>query len=445
MLLFWLSGLTPALAIDGARPHMWERCEEEERISTLGLAAARKAMVEHPPGSREQLTALDRLIEQHPECPALWMARAGVHHGEGRGDVALEDLKKAAEVGGEWPEVQRALAVAMHREGEAGEVLDTAIALNPEDGLLKIYQAAEHKPSERPDLLKAAVDAHPADADVAVAAVDALVESGRPLEAVALARERQLHLDDPRLAQRIATLDQPFDGEEEVRVRRPAEFRTLEDGTEEVIVYSPERARQQLENRLSELGWTNAKPIGGGIRYRTDKPVQPWVEIYDDGRVVVQKKGLVKTPQGTTRPGQSMIPVISERKLRRKRTKLMEDIWFEVTAWRQARIRVAFQEQLGERLPDQLTAVWEEGVPMYGEGSLDTRVARRKELLDYWATRACSPDGEAAREVVETFLARVVMESSHPATGPEIQAAQARCSCDGAVLGLDADGADGVE
>jgi hypothetical protein len=444
MLWFWM-GVAPVLAND-APPSMWDRCVSEDRLSAMGLQEVRETMAAHPPGSSGKLTALDTLLESYGDCPALYMQRAGVYHGKGRPDMALLDLKKAAAIGPDWPEVQRALAVALHRSDDgAGEVLDTAIALNPDDGLLKIYQAAERAPSERPDLLKAAVSAHPDDADVAVAAVDALVEAGRPLEAVALARERQLHLDDPRLAERIGTLDRPFDDEEEIRIRRPAEFRTLEDGTEEVIVYSPEKARKQLENRLAQLGWTEAKPIGGGVRYKTDKPVQPWVEIYDDGRVVVQKKGFVGTPQGTLQPGQSMIPVVSERKLRKKRTKLMEDIWYEVTEWRQARIRVAFQEQLGERLPDQLTAVWEDGVPMYGEGSLDNAVARRKELLDYWATRACSPDGEAARDVVRTFIARVVQESPHPATGPEIQAAERKCACEGASLGLDAEGADGVE
>jgi len=367
----------------------------------------------------------------------VWMARAGRLHGEGRDAEALAALRYASELGPDWPEVQRALAVALHRAGGAGEVLQRAIELSPEDGLLKLFQAAESPVSQRPELLMAAVDAHPDDLDVALAATDALMEAGRPLEAIAFARERSTHLDDPALRARIAELEAPFVVDHTERERRPTQFRTLPDGTEEVIVYSPGAAKRELDFRLRMLGYGEVKRIPGGRRYQSTIALAPWVEVFDDGRVEVQERGLIEAPEGRLPDGEKMIPVISKRKLRGRRTQLMEDIWYEVTVWRQAKIRVAFQEQMDERLPDQLVAIWEQGEPMYGQEVLGDARARRAALLDYWSSRACTEDGDYARKRVETFLRRVVQESDQPASIGELEAAEERCPCSGRKLALD--------
>ncbi|MEZ4316465.1 MAG: hypothetical protein R3F61_03125 [Myxococcota bacterium] len=435
----WLAWIGGALAADGAEPQMWDRCVSEGLLSAEDHAILRKQLDANPPGSAAHKATIEAALARNEGCPALWMAAAGVHHAEGKPEKALEDLRKAAAAGPDWPQVQRALAVALHNDGMAGEVLDVAVDLNPTDGLLKILQAEERPPSERAGLMRDAVEAHPHDAEVAVAAVRALDEAGRPLEAIALARERYTVLDTPELAALVASMERPFEVDETERARRPGEFRTLPDGTEEVIVYSPARARQELENRLSAKGWTLTETIDGGIRYRTEKPVQPWVEIYDDGRVEVQESGKITPPEGTLPEGQTMIPYISARKLQKKRAKLMEDIWYEVTVWQQAQIRVSFQEQLGEHLPDLLTGIWERGEPMYGKGTLDSPEARRGALLDYWATRACSEDGDAARAVVQTFVRRVVQESETPASAEEIAAAQGKSTCEGRVLEVESE------
>jgi len=428
----WFGLLGVAMA-SGVEPHMWEHCVELDLLSEEDHRAVRKVMVSHPPGAPQLRTAIDGFIEANPRCPALWMARAGVSHAEGRADEALVDLKQAAAVGEDWPAVQRALAVAMHQAGGAGEVLERAIELSPDDALLKLYHADEHPPSERSRLLLEAVNAHPDNIEVAIAAVDSLAKT-EPLRAVALARERYAHLPDPELKKRIHRLQGHFDAEAPDRIRRPAEFRTLEDGTEEVVVYSPASARAAITERLASMGYGEGVQIDGGIRYRSEKALEPWVKVYDDGRVEVQSAGWAETEDPMADDGTITIPSISKKKLAKRRAKVLENIWYEVTVWRQARIRVAVQEMLGVRLPDQLAALWERGEPMFGEGEVEEVSARRAALLDYWASRPCTEDGKMTREVVETYMRRVVQESEAPFTSDEIAAASSRSTCPDAPL-----------
>jgi hypothetical protein len=79
-------------------------------------------------------------------------------------------------------------------------------------------------------------------------------------------------------------------------------------------------------------------------------------------------------------------------------------------------------------LPDELQALWDEGVLTTG-GFVAGRTERRRLILDLWATRTDTPEGEAVREAVEAFLRAVVQSSPWPCTPEELESARARCPC----------------
>ena len=90
--MMWLAWTGWALASGGAEPHMWERCVEEELLSEADHDLMRQTLIRHPPGSAVLMSSLDAVIERNRSCPALWMARAGVHHAEGRKEEVQNEI-----------------------------------------------------------------------------------------------------------------------------------------------------------------------------------------------------------------------------------------------------------------------------------------------------------------------------------------------------------------
>ena len=80
--------------------------------------------------------------------------------------------------------------------------------------------------------------------------------------------------------------------------------------------------------------------------------------------------------------------------------------------------RTAFEEAL-QRLPDRLDRLWQEGVPLSGDDPLPTPDARRRAVLEHWATRTETPEGTRAAAAVEAWLRAVVQPSDHPITEAE--------------------------
>lgn len=95
-------------------------------------------------------------------------------------------------------------------------------------------------------------------------------------------------------------------------------------------------------------------------------------------------------------------------------------------------IREALAEQVhADRLATlepTLERLWSTGAQPDGT-VLERMDARREALLTLWATRTATPEGEAVREVVETFLRNVVQRSDTPVTEAEAAAAAERCPC----------------
>lgn len=401
------------------------QCAVDGSLDPLGRASLVSVIEDRIRQPTATEARLDALIARYPRCGELYRLRAASRHGRGASAAARTDLERAIELGDEGAE--RALAIHAHHRGDGGELLQDAAEAG-DDPWLWVLRSRELPPSQREGWLAQGMKRFPGDPDIVLERVEALATGGSPKRAVAVGRAFLETREHPILERRLAAIDDPFDGEEGPRARRASEVRMMEDGTEEVVVYSPERARLEVVRRLESLGWTDVKAIDGGYRYRTDDTVQPWIEIYDDGRVNVQKSGFVKVKSNSLA---TPIPIISARKLRGRRTELMEEVWLEVTTWRQALTRVRFRAQLDEVLPDQLTALWTRGTPFGSGPDLQTVGERRRALLDHWSSRACSPEGDAARLVVARFLLLEVAESQAGLPVEEVAAAEARCTCEG--------------
>lgn len=406
-----------------AAPLPFGRCVDNGRLGGLEHREIDTAMAGAFLDPGAALPTLERIGGAWPGCDAVWMARAGLLHALGRRSEALAALRRAEQVA-LGPEAQRALALALHGAGEGGDTLASAAASTADPLLLRLA-AGELPLSERVDALLAAVEQHPTEIPLLLEAITTLRDAGRPREAVERGRAWLEVVESPELAALVGGVERPFLIDDTRRIQRPAEYRTLDDGTEEVVVYSPALARRALEERLAALGYTEGKEVNGGTRYRSERPVSPWVEIRDDGTVEVQKSGKIKPAK--LPDGRTMIPSISEKKLRPDRIRVMEAIAYEMSVWQQARTLQTFQQTLDERLPVQLTALWEAGEPLFGEGVLATQAERRDAMVAYWSGRACNQEGQAARTVVERFLRNVVQESPAALTGAQQAAVASSC------------------
>ena len=425
---------------------LWDRCVEEHRLPSVyadqGRALQRLAL-KAPENALEGLKDLEVYGSQ---CPTLFMTQAGIAHGQGRNAEARDALETAESLGA-WPEVLRAIAIAYARAGDPSRLAE-AVQTNPNDGPLRMRWITSLSPSAQAPMLREAIQRHREDPQTLIHALTMLSQGGRRLEAIERGQEAVARLDDPELHATVEGLLAPHSKPDAPRPRLPGEIRILDDGTEEITVYSPTRARQALTKRLHDLGWTEESQVAGGTRYRSLATVKPWVIIYDDGRVKVQERGTVNTTKrkNTARLGYSGIDlgeapngkyggvtlgsnVISKRKLRAKRAKLMEDIWLEVSTWRQARDRIVVQNQLDATLPTQLTNLWNDGVPLYGDMPLTTRAERRNAILDHWASRGCSEAGDAARTIIARFVELEINDSATPTTPEEIQRAEQNNRC----------------
>ena len=75
-----------------------------------------------------------------------------------------------------------------------------------------------------------------------------------------------------------------------------------------------------------------------------------------------------------------------------------------------------------------LDQIWFDGLAP-DEQPLPDPTSRREAILEFWATRADTPEGRMVREVVRTYLEMVVQDSQWPLLPDEIATAEERCGC----------------
>lgn len=183
-----------------------------------------------------------------------------------------------------------------------------------------------------------------------------LMDAGYPTEAAHLAA--RLGVDDPS---QVLT----------VSGDRPAET---------VIVYSREAARLRLERELTELGYDRVTRRGDRARYEASGSIMPVVDVYTGGRVDVQRWGVVRRSvdgrvslgrSGVTfgSDGFSLDNVISARKLRGRRTRVLSILQPAIQGWRRTVALEAFDSTL-DRLHRSLRSLWVEGVDVEESASV---------------------------------------------------------------------------
>ncbi len=224
--------------------------------------------------------------------------------------------------------------------------------------------------------------------------------------------------------------------------------------SEEIIVFGRReiaRRRAELDRDLRKMGY-KAKDREGVTVYRPESAWKPSVFVYDDGYVILRRspprfesyvegqsnlRYLACIPPFTLMCIKLGGVLVSERKLTPQKMEVVDAIQPRLKAWQGAISRDVMSTRLGQEIPSMLVATWERGEPTEpGEPALPTPEQRRVAILEFWATRADTPEGAAVRAVVSDFVRLVIQESDTPATPAEIAAAEAQCLC-GPLLGGD--------
>ena len=216
-------------------------------------------------------------------------------------------------------------------------------------------------------------------------------------------------------------------------------------GDEEMIVVGAleaQRRRQALEQDLRDLGYRAGKKKEGRTVYRPEVAWHPTVIIDDDGYAIIKRSPVRFEPwvEGRTNLRWiSCIPpftimcvriggqVVSSAKLTPKKQAVAEGIDPSLDAWRAVVVSNAMSHRLGEDIPDMLQALW--AAPPATDPLLATPAARRAALLEFWVSRACTPEGAQARSVTADFLRYEVQPSADPVTPEELAAVNARRQC----------------
>lgn len=223
---------------------------------------------------------------------------------------------------------------------------------------------------------------------------------------------------------------------------------------EEMIVYGDliiRKRREALTEDLMSQGYRPGKDKGDYTIYRPDNPWHPSVAVYDEGFVVMKRtpvrfdspiaghsnlRYLACVPPLTIlciRPGGQ---IVSPRKLDQAKGRVAIAIDPELDAWQEAMAARSTRIRVEQEVPALLEAVWQRGDPLQAGGErLETPEARRAAIIDFWASRAQTVEGDKVREAVELFVRYEIQTSSWPVTAAEAAAAEQRCGCGRKLLG----------
>jgi hypothetical protein len=227
----------------------------------------------------------------------------------------------------------------------------------------------------------------------------------------------------------------------------PPEEREGAPAAEEMIVFGDMEERQrrmELEQTLQDMGYRPGKSRDNGRTvFRPQIAWHPTVIIDDDGFAIIRRSPVRFEPWvggNSNLRWISCVPpftvmcvklggwLVSDRKLTHKKTFLVEGMDPSLDAWREVLVANAMGRRLNEEIPDMLEGIWTHGIMPLGE-PLQTPEERRLAIVTFWASRACTPEGAAARQTAADFLQYVVQDSAHPVTAEERAAAEAANRC----------------
>ena len=238
--------------------------------------------------------------------------------------------------------------------------------------------------------------------------------------------------------------------EEEAQAEGPGE-EPAEDL--EIIVFGElelQRRRMQLEKDLSALGYRAPLRREGKSIYRPETQWKPSYVVHDSGHVELRRTPPRFEPWVDGRTDNkwrylSCLPpftpmcvrasgwLVSKRRLQHSKTALVEKTYPSVLHWQEAVAELATEQRLHEDIPDLLEDIWEHGKGWRKDENLETMAQRRTSLAEFLGSRNCTPEGQAAREVVLQFIEVEVQDSEAPFSEAEMEEVARSAICPGSL------------
>lgn len=218
----------------------------------------------------------------------------------------------------------------------------------------------------------------------------------------------------------------------------------------ELVVYGElevAKRRRALDHRLRAYGYRNGVKKNDRTIYRPEVAWKPTVVVHEEGFVIMRRSRIRFEPWVKGRSKVvwlSCIPpfglmciklggrMVSPARLHSQKERTLNVMDAPLDSWQEAIVANATEDRLHRQIPDELDALWTEGVRLGGARGepLQTAEDRRQAIFAFWAGRSCTPEGAEARSVAALFLEYEVQSSPFPATRAEVARAQAAQRCD---------------
>jgi len=218
----------------------------------------------------------------------------------------------------------------------------------------------------------------------------------------------------------------------------------------ELVVYGElevAKRRRALDQRLRAYGYKSGVKKDDRTIYRPEVAWKPTVVVHDEGFVIMRRSRVRFEPwiKGRTKAvWLSCIPpfglmciklggrLVSPARLHSQKERTLDVMDAPLDSWQEAIVANATEDRLHRQIPDELDALWTDGVLLGGARGdpLSAPEARRQAILAFWSGRSCTPEGAEARSVAALFLEYEVQTSPFPATPAEVAEAQAAQRCD---------------
>ena len=212
----------------------------------------------------------------------------------------------------------------------------------------------------------------------------------------------------------------------------PATTETKSSG--EIIIYGERelaRKRAILDSQIRGQGYGTVKKSDDKTVYRPDIAWKPSVIVYDDGYMILRRTPVRFEPWVQGKKDNklrylSCIPpftvlcirsgwLVNGRKLAHSKEEVVSLSMPAFEAWQAQVIAQATENRIQKDIPELLDALWMNGQSITsGDIYFDSFDMRKQELLVFWKSRACTPEGERVRQSVEAYIAFEVQASEHP-------------------------------
>ena len=198
-----------------------------------------------------------------------------------------------------------------------------------------------------------------------------------------------------------------------------------------------DKARDTIVHEIEALGYRVVRRRDGETVFRPRERWKGRITFLDDGTFTWGRPVVGFTPMPpavytddpryqSLDPDDPMItgagPTVwilpSRARLETARVEVLDETRDEVDAYLAIKRRTVFEQSL-LNLPDRLDALWTTGAPLEPGPPLATPEARRRAVLEFWATRADTPEGDRTSEAVEDWLGAVVETGPAPITPEE--------------------------